>query len=88
MTVEAKMGRAFAGIRDKVIFATKTMKRDGAGALQQLEQSLQRLQTDYIDLYQLHQVAQESVWQTISAPGGALEALQKAKRLARFVFSA
>ena len=83
---EAKMGRAFAGIRDKVIFATKTMKRDGAGALQQLEQSLQRLQTDYIDLYQLHQVAQESVWQTISAPGGALEALQKAKEAGKIRF--
>ena len=76
---EEKIGRAFAGRRDKVIVATKTMRRDGAGALEQLEQSLQRLQTDYIDLYQLHQVAQESVWQTISAPGGALEVLQKAK---------
>ena len=76
---EEKIGRAFAGCRDKVIIATKTMRRDGAGALEQLEQSLQRLQTDYIDLYQLHQVAQESVWQTISAPGGALEVLQKAK---------
>ena len=76
---EEKIGRAFAGRRDKVIIATKTMRRDGAGALEQLEQSLQRLQTDYIDLYQLHQVAQESVWQTISAPGGALEVLQKAK---------
>ena len=76
---EEKIGRAFAGRRDKVIIATKTMRRDGAGALEQLEQSLKRLQTDYIDLYQLHQVAQESVWQTISAPGGALEVLQKAK---------
>ena len=83
---EAKMGRAFAGIRDKVIVATKTMKRDGAGALEQLEQSLQRLQTDYIDLYQLHQVAQESVWQTITAPGGALEALQKAKEAGKIRF--
>lgn len=76
---EEKIGRSFAGRRDKVIIATKTMRRDGAGALEQLEQSLKRLQTDYIDLYQLHQVAQESVWQTVSAPGGALEVLQKAK---------
>ncbi len=76
---EEKMGRAFAGVRNKVVIATKTMCRDGAGALEQLEHSLQRLQTDYIDLYQLHQVAQESVWQTIAAPGGALEVLQKAK---------
>ena len=76
---EAKIGRAFAGIRQNVIFATKTMRRDGAGALDQLEQSLRNLRTDYIDLYQLHQVAQENVWQTISTPGGALEVLQKAK---------
>ena len=83
---EEKIGRAFAGRRDKVIIATKTMRRDGAGALEQLEQSLQRLQTDYIDLYQLHQVAQESVWQTISAPGGALEVLQKAKAAGKIRF--
>ena len=83
---EEKIGRAFAGRRDKVIIATKTMRRDGAGALEQLEQSLQRLQTDYIDLYQLHQVAQESVWQTISAPGGALEVLQKAKEAGKIRF--
>lgn len=83
---EEKIGRAFAGRRDKVIIATKTMRRDGAGALEQLEQSLQRLQTDYIDLYQLHQVAQESVWQTISAPGGPLEVLQKAKAAGKIRF--
>jgi hypothetical protein len=83
---EEKIGRAFSGCRDKVIIATKTMRRDGAGALEQLEQSLQRLQTDYIDLYQLHQVAQESVWQTISAPGGALEVLQKAKAAGKIRF--
>ena len=76
---EAKMGEAFAGIRDKVILATKTMCRDGKGAQDHLEQSLRLLRTDYIDIYQFHQVAQESAWEAISAPGGALEVIQKAK---------
>lgn len=76
---EEKIGRAFAGMRDKVVLATKTMRRDGKGALENLEQSLRMLRTDYIDLYQFHQVAQESVWEEICAPGGALVVLQKAK---------
>ena len=83
---EEKMGRAFAGMRNKVVIATKTMRRDGPGALEQLELSLKRLQTDYIDLFQLHQVAQENVWQTITAPGGALEVLQKAKEAGKIRF--
>ena len=83
---EEKMGRAFAGMRNKVVLATKTMRRDGPGALEQLELSLKRLQTEYIDLFQLHQVAQENVWQTITAPGGALEVLQKAKKAGKIRF--
>jgi predicted aldo/keto reductase-like oxidoreductase len=83
---EEKMGRAFAGMRSKVVIATKTMRRDGPGALEQLELSLKRLQTDYIDLFQLHQVAQENVWQMITAPGGALEVLQKAKEAGKIRF--
>lgn len=76
---EEKMGKAFADTRSKVIFATKTMCRDGIGAQAQLEQSLRMLRTDYIDLYQFHQVAQESAWEAICAPGGALEMVQRAK---------
>lgn len=76
---EGKMGTALAGVRSKIILASKTMKRDGAGALEQLENSLRALRTDYIDLYQLHQVAQQKDWDAVTAPGGALEAAQKAK---------
>ena len=76
---EEKFGLAFKGIRDKVVIATKTMKRDAAGAMAQLENSLRMLQTDYVDLYQLHQIAQEKDWEAVTGPGGALEALQKAK---------
>ena len=76
---EKKIGQAFASCRDKVILATKTIKRDAEGALAQLENSLTMLRTDYIDLYQFHQVAQEKDWQALNAPGGALEAAVKAK---------
>jgi uncharacterized protein len=77
---EDKMGIAFEGMRDKVIIATKTLKRDAAGATEHLENSLKMLRTDYIDLYQLHQVAQEKDWEAINAPGGALEVVVKAQR--------
>jgi predicted aldo/keto reductase-like oxidoreductase len=77
---EEKIGRAFDGIRGKVIIATKTIMRDGKNALEQLENSLCMMRTDYIDLYQLHQIAQEKDWKAVTAPGGALEAVVKAKK--------
>jgi uncharacterized protein len=83
---EEKMGLAFEGIRQKVIIATKTMRRDGKGAAENLEQSLRMLRTDYIDIFQLHQVAHENVWETISAPDGALEVLQRAKEAGKIRF--
>lgn len=76
---EAKIGQAFSGMRDKVIIATKTGRRDGAGALEQLENSLRMLQTDYIDLYQFHQVSTEKDWEMIIGRGGALEVIAKAR---------
>jgi uncharacterized protein len=76
---EAKIGKAFQGMRDKVVIATKTIRRDAASAMEQLENSLKMLRTDYIDLYQLHQIAHEKEWQAVTAPGGALEAVAKAK---------
>ena len=83
---EEKMGRTFEGVRQKVVIATKTMRRDAKGASEHLEQSLRMLRTDYIDIYQLHQVAQENVWDIIAAPGGALEMLQKAKEAGKIRF--
>ena len=76
---EAKIGQAFQGMRDKVVIATKTIRRDAAAATEQLENSLRMLRTDYIDLFQLHQIANETEWQAVTAPGGALEAVVKAK---------
>ena len=76
---EEKIGVAFSGMRDKVVLASKTLRRGGAAALEQLENSLRMLQTDHLDLYQLHQIAQEKDWQEVTGPGGALEAVMKAK---------
>lgn len=77
---EDKIGQAFQGMRDKVVIATKTMKRDAASATADIENSLKMLRTDYIDLFQLHQVAQDSVWNQVSGPGGSLEAGLKAQQ--------
>jgi aryl-alcohol dehydrogenase-like predicted oxidoreductase len=62
------------------IFQTsKSAKRDKAGALADLEQSLQRLHTDYLDLWQIHDVRTEDELQQIAGPGGALEAFLEAR---------
>ena len=54
---EEKVGYALQGIRDKVILATKTDAQTGDGLRRQLETSLRRLGTDYIDVYQFHNPA-------------------------------
>jgi uncharacterized protein len=76
---ENKIGRALGAVRDKVILATKTIRRDAPGTLEQLENSLRMMKTDYIDIYQLHQIAQERDWDLVTGPGGAMEAVIKAK---------
>lgn len=77
---EEKVGYAFAGIRDKVVIATKTQAKTGAELREHLETSLRNLRTDYIDVYQFHNPA------FCPRPGGedglydaALEAKQQGK---------
>jgi len=76
---EEKIGIAFAGMRENVVLASKTLMRGAEGAMGHLENSLRMLRTDHLDLYQLHQVAQEEDWQEVTGPAGALEAVMKAK---------
>ncbi|MGD9076101.1 MAG: aldo/keto reductase [Desulfobacteraceae bacterium] len=72
---EPKMGTALQDVRDQVVLATKTLVRDGTGAAYQIEKSLERLKTDYIDLYQIHNISNQEALDSVLAPGGAYEAL-------------
>ncbi len=58
---------------------SKSASRDKEGALADLEASLSRLETDYLDLWQIHDVRTMEDIASISAPGGALEAFIEAK---------
>ena len=77
---ETKLVSAFIGQRDRVIIATKTMARDKAAMLRDIETSLTNLNTDYIDLYQLHNVKTEGDLARVLGPNGALEALEEAQQ--------
>src|SRR3954453_9595212 len=67
--------------------ATKTHARDGDGARASLERSLTRMGVDHVDLIQLHNLVEDDEWEVAHAPGGALEALQRARDegLTRFI---
>ena len=77
------LGRALSGgRRDKAFLTTKvcTHGRDGSLAMEMLEQSLRRLQTDRLDLWQIHGVTFDSDPELAYRKGGVIEALDKAKR--------
>ncbi|MCP4148570.1 MAG: aldo/keto reductase [bacterium] len=78
---EEKLGRILSSIkRDTLVIASKTFSRDGKNATKDLETCLEMFKTDYIDLYQLHNIGSQSDMDKVLAPGGALEALIKAKK--------
>jgi aryl-alcohol dehydrogenase-like predicted oxidoreductase len=79
---EELMGKALLGRRDRVFLMTKACShgRDGRTAMRQLEQSLRRLKTDHLDLWQIHEVVYADDPGRHHAPGGAVEALEQAKR--------
>jgi len=88
---EERLGPALAPYRDRVFLACKTAERDAEGSARELETSLRRLQTDHVDLYQLHGLITPEDVERVFGPGGAIETLVAAKRQgkARFLgFSA
>ena len=76
---ESYLGHALKGIREHFILATKSMARTRDAMAKDIDISLANLQTDYIDLYQIHNPSQADLV-TVQAPGGALEALTEARQ--------
>ena len=72
-------GEVMATRRDEVFLATKTHNRTRDGSLQLLEQSLESLQTDHLDLWQLHNISRMEQLDQIFADDGAIHALLEAR---------
>ncbi len=84
---ELRLGPWKPQIRKDIFLATKTGERTRQAAYDQIQRSLERLQTDYVDLIQLHFLVDPTEWETAMGPGGALEAVIQARDegLARFI---
>src|SRR5688572_11266241 len=78
---ERRMGRAIEDRRDSVFLMTKvcTHGRDATVAMRQLDESLRRLKTDYLDLWQIHECVYDNDPERHFAKGGVVEALERAK---------
>ncbi len=84
---EIRLGPWMPEYRNRFFLATKTGERMAGPAYDEIQRSLERMQTDQVDLIQLHNLVDEPEWQTVYAPGGALEAVMRARDegLARFI---
>jgi uncharacterized protein len=85
---EERLGKALEGKRDGVVLMTKvcTHGRDKNVALKMLEQSLRRLRTDHLDIWQIHEVVYDNDPDLIFNPGGVIEALEAAKKQGKVRF--
>ncbi|HET6203944.1 MAG TPA: aldo/keto reductase [Planctomycetota bacterium] len=84
---ERRLGKAIADFpREKLFLATKTLERDGDGALADLERSLERLGTDYVDSVQVHELRSFSDVEGLFRKGGVVAALEDARRRKKLRF--
>jgi aryl-alcohol dehydrogenase-like predicted oxidoreductase len=85
---EKRLGEALKGKRDKVVLMTKLCShgRDKKFSLKMLDESLKRLKTDHLDLWQIHEVVYEDDPDLHYRPGGAIEALDAAKKAGKVRF--
>jgi aryl-alcohol dehydrogenase-like predicted oxidoreductase len=84
---EKRVGKALkGGYRDKVFVMTKFDGRTKESALKQLDESLQRLEVDHVDLWQFHENIRLEDPDRFFAEGGAVEAMQDAKKAGKIRF--
>ncbi|RKH54835.1 aldo/keto reductase [Corallococcus llansteffanensis] len=84
---EERMGKALRdGYRAKAFLMTKLDGRDKKTAAKQIDESLQRLQTDHVDLLQLHEVIRDTDPDRAFAEGGAIEAMKDAQKAGKARF--
>src|SRR5260370_10624701 len=83
---EEKLGPALEPFRKHVFLASKTMERTKGGATAELERSLTKMRTDHFDLYQHHAVTSQEDVARIFGPGGAMEALEAARKAGKVRF--
>jgi len=78
---ELKLGPALKPFRDNCFLACKTVRRDKAGAKEELDNSLKNLETDHLDLYQLHALADvEKDVKAALGRDGAIQTFIEAKK--------
>jgi aryl-alcohol dehydrogenase-like predicted oxidoreductase len=84
---ELRVGPWMPRHRDRFFLATKTEERTKQGAWESLQRSLERLQTDHVDLFQIHNLSDPQEWEVALGPSGALEAFVEARAqgLTRFI---
>ncbi len=83
---EEVYGLAMTGFRKQVFVTTKSNKRTRKEAEEELHTSLKSMKTDYLDLWQVHEVKDKEEVERIFAPGGALEAFEAAKKAGKCRF--
>jgi aryl-alcohol dehydrogenase-like predicted oxidoreductase len=84
---ERRMGKALRdGYREKVFLMTKIDGRTKESAARQIDESLKRLQTDHVDLLQIHEVIRLEDPDRVFAAGGTIEALRAAQKAGKIRF--
>ncbi len=83
---EEVYGSVLPQFRKNVFITTKTTERSRKEAMDELDLSLKRLKTDYVDLWQVHGVGEKEEVDKVTGPGGALEAFEAAKKAGKCRF--
>ena len=83
---ESYYGAALGARRRQIFLTSKTASRSAGGAQRDLETTLHNLRTDYLDLWQLHDLREEDEWLAAQRPDGVLAAMQQARREGRVRF--